>query len=100
MIGGGIGGAMDLAAGARQVIAMLEHTDSKGNPKLVEACDFEITAPGCVSLIVTDLALLRRTPDGFRLDEVARGFTAAEVIALTGMTVSVAGELAVMQDAW
>ena len=52
------------------------------------------------SLIVTDRALLRRTPDGFRLDEVARGFTAAEVIALTGMTVSVAGELAVMQDAW
>jgi 3-oxoacid CoA-transferase len=100
MIGGGIGGAMDLAAGARQVIAMLEHTDSAGRPKLVEACDFEITAPGCVGVIVTDLALLRRTANGFRIHEVARGFTAAEVIAVTGMTVSVAGDVAVMQDAW
>lgn len=100
MVGGGIGGAMDLAAGARRVIAMLEHTDSKGRPKLVETCDFEITAPGCVDVVVTDLALLRRTPDGFRIDEVARGFEAAEVVALTGMTVGVADDLAVMQDAW
>jgi 3-oxoacid CoA-transferase len=99
MIGGGIGGAMDLAAGAGQVIAMCEHTDSRGAPKLVETCAFEITAPGCVDVIVTDLALLRRTGDGFRIDEVARGFTAAEVIALTGMTVSVADHVAVMQDA-
>jgi 3-oxoacid CoA-transferase len=100
MIGGGIGGAMDLAAGARQVVAMLEHTDSKGRPKLVGACDFEITAPGCVDVIVTDLALLRRTAAGFRIDEIARGFTAEEVIGLTDMTVGVADDLAVMQDAW
>jgi 3-oxoacid CoA-transferase len=100
MTGGGIGGAMDLAAGARQVIAMCEHTDSKGRPKLVESCDFEITAPGCVDTVVTDVALLRRTGDGFRLDEAARGFTPADVTALTGMTVSVAGEVGVMQDSW
>lgn len=100
MTGGGIGGAMDLAAGARQVIAMCEHTDSRGQPKLVESCGFEITAPGCVDIIVTDLALLRRTADGFRIDEVAGGFTPAEVIALTGMAVSVAGEPGVMQDSW
>lgn len=67
---------------------------------LVESCDFEITAPGCVDTIVTDLALLRRTADGFRIDEVARGFTAGEVQALTGMTVSVAGQPGVMQDSW
>ena len=100
MTGGGIGGAMDLAAGARQVIAMCEHTDSQGRPKLVGSCSFEITAPGCVDTIVTDLALLRRTADGFRIDEVARGFTPDEVIALTGMTVSVASEPGVMQARW
>ncbi|MDR0342051.1 MAG: hypothetical protein LBI49_02865, partial [Nocardiopsaceae bacterium] len=100
MTGGGIGGAMDLAAGARQVIAMLEHTDSAGRPKLVEECSFEITAPGCVDTIVTDLALLRRADGGFRVEEIARGFTAAEVIALTGMTVSVAPAPRVMQDSW
>jgi 3-oxoacid CoA-transferase len=98
MVGGGIGGAMDLAVGARQVIAMLEHTDARGRPKLVEACDFEITAPGCVATIVTDLALLRRAGDGFRIEEVARGFTAGQVAALTGMTVSTAGDARVMQD--
>jgi 3-oxoacid CoA-transferase len=100
MTGGGIRGAMDLAVGARQVIAMLEHTDSSGALKLVEACDFEITAPGCVDVIVTDLALLRRAGGGFRIDEIARGFTAAEVTAVTGMTVSVTGDPAIMQDAW
>ncbi|MBO0775373.1 MAG: 3-oxoacid CoA-transferase subunit A [Actinobacteria bacterium] len=100
MTGGGIGGAMDLAAGARQVIAMCEHTDSEGRPKLVESCDYEITALGCVDIIVTDLALLRRTADGFRIDEVARGFTPADVATLTGMTVSVAGQVRIMQEAW
>jgi 3-oxoacid CoA-transferase len=100
MTGGGIGGAMDLAAGARRVIAMCEHTDSQGRPKLVESCSFGITAPGCVDVIVTDLALLRRTADGFRIDEIASGFTPDEVIALTGMSVSVAGEPGVMQQSW
>jgi 3-oxoacid CoA-transferase len=100
MVGGGIGGAMDLAAGARQVIAMLEHTDSKGHPKLVEECDFEITAKGCVDVIVTDLALLRRTAGGFHIDEIARGFTVEEVKALTGMTVDAADQVGVLQDRW
>jgi 3-oxoacid CoA-transferase len=100
MEGGGIGGAMDLAVGARQVIAMLEHTDAKGRPKLVEACEFELTAPGCVHTVVTDLALLRRTTGGFRIDEVARGFSAEEVTDLTAMTVSVGSDVRVMQECW
>jgi 3-oxoacid CoA-transferase len=91
---------MDLAVGARQVIAMLEHTDSKGRPKLVETCEFEVTAPGCVDVIVTDLALLRRDGDGFRLDELASGFGPDEVLAFTEMTVSVAPGVKVMQDCW
>jgi 3-oxoacid CoA-transferase len=53
---------------------------------------------GCVGTIVTDLALLRRTGDGFRIEEVARGFTAEQVAALTGMTVRVADDVQVMQD--
>lgn len=100
LIGGGIGGAMDLAVGARQVVAVLEHQDSKGRPKLVAHCDYPITAPGCVSTIVTDLALLRHVGDGFRLDEIAAGFTVDEVVALTGMPVTVAERVGVMQESW
>ena len=100
MAGGGIGGAMDLAVGARQVIAMLEHQDSKGRPKLVARCDYPITTPRCVDIIVTDLALLRREDDGFRLDEIAAGFTVDEVLALTAMPVRVAGQVNVLQESW
>jgi 3-oxoacid CoA-transferase len=102
MVGGGIGGAMDLAVGARHVIAMLEHTDSKGRPKLVGKCDFPLTARGVVDAIVTDLVLLRRPSPGdrFVLEEVAEGFTVDEVLSLTGMSVDVAGEVRVMQESW
>jgi len=102
MVGGGIGGAMDLAVGARHVIAMLEHTDARGAPKLVENCDFPLTARGVVDAIVTDLALLRRPPDArrFVLEEVAAGFTADEVLSLTGMSVDVADQVGVMQESW
>jgi 3-oxoacid CoA-transferase len=100
MTGGGIGGAMDLAVGARQVIAMCEHTDSAGQPKLVCTCDFEVTAPGCVDTVVTDLALLRRTGGGFRLAEIARGFTPAEVTGLTGMGVDATAPVGIMQESW
>jgi 3-oxoacid CoA-transferase len=92
------------------VIAMLEHTDSRGAPKLVENCDFPLTARGVVDAIVTDLALLRRpswfAPTGktsggrFVLEEVAAGFTADEVLSLTGMSVDVADEVRVMQESW
>ncbi len=100
MTGGGIGGAMDLAVGARRVIAMCEHTDSAGQPKLVRSCDFEVTAPGCVDTVVTDLALLRRTGGGFALEEVARGFTAEEVVALTRMDIDVTLDIRIMQECW
>jgi 3-oxoacid CoA-transferase len=91
---------LDLAVGARQVIAMCEHTDSAGQPKLVGRCDYEVTAPGCVDTVVTDLALLRRAGGGFRLAEVARGFTPAEVAALTAMEIDVTGDIRIMQECW
>jgi 3-oxoacid CoA-transferase len=100
MAGGGIGGAMDLAVGARRIIVMLEHTDSRGRPKLVERCQFPLTAPNCVDAVVTDLALLTRQDDHFRLDEIARGFTVDEVLSLTGMAVKLASPVAIMQDNW
>jgi 3-oxoacid CoA-transferase len=91
---------MDLAVGARRVIAMCEHTDSAGQPKLVRSCDFEVTAPGCVDTVVTDLALLRRTGGGFALEEVARGFTAEEVVALTRMDIDMTLDMRIMQECW
>jgi 3-oxoacid CoA-transferase len=102
MIGGGIGGAMDLAAGAQHVFTTLEHTDSKGRPKLVERCEFPLTMPNCVDAIITDLALLRR-PDRrsrFTLEEIAAGFTVAEILSLTAMKVDVADEVGIMQENW
>jgi 3-oxoacid CoA-transferase len=102
MIGGGIGGAMDLAAGAQHVFTTLEHCDSQGRPKLVEKCEFPLTMPNCVDAIITDLALLRR-PDRssrFTLEEIAAGFTVDEVLSLTGMTVDVADDMRVMQESW
>ena len=81
---GNIGGAMDLAAGAEKVIVAMEHNDRNGNPKVVEQCDFPLTGRGCVSLVVTDVAVLQPTPDGILLREAAPGWTAEDVQAVTG----------------
>jgi 3-oxoacid CoA-transferase subunit B len=72
------------AALARRVIVAMEHTTVAGAPKLVERCALPVTAPGVVSSVVTDLAWVDITPDGFVLREVAPGWTAAEVQSLTG----------------
>ena len=80
---GNIGGAMDLAAGAKQVIVAMEHTDRQNNPKIVPECTYPITGKGCVSLIVTDIAVMQPTPQGLLLLETAPGWTAAEVQELT-----------------
>jgi 3-oxoacid CoA-transferase len=82
---GGIGGAMDLLSGEGDLIIVMEHADSKGRPKLRRKCTYPLTAKGCVSYVVTDLALLRWDGERFVLDEVAPGFTAEEVMALTEM---------------
>jgi len=98
MMGGGIGGAMDLAVGARQLIVTMEHTDSKGRPKLVRECSYPLTAPERVDTVVTDLALLQRAEGRFHLLEVARGFTVDEVLGLTAMQVDVDGPVGTLQD--
>lgn len=92
----GMGGAMDLVAGARRVIVAMQHTDKKGRPKLLEACDLPLTGTQCVDLIVTDLAVLSLKTGSFVLEEVAPGITANEVIDKTGGPVEVSTNLTKM----
>ncbi|MEN3354417.1 MAG: 3-oxoacid CoA-transferase [Betaproteobacteria bacterium] len=94
---GGIGGAMDLLSGKGDLIIVMEHTDSKGRPKLRRACTYPLTGKQCVSYVVTDLALLRWDKSRFILDEVAPGFTAREVMALTEMEITPAREVKTME---
>ncbi len=90
---GNIGGAMDLAAGAKQVIVAMEHTDRHNHIKIVEECDYPITGKACVSLIVTDLAVMQPTEQGLVLKEVAPGWTPEEVQELTGARLILAPDL-------
>lgn len=82
-LGGTIGGGMDLAVGAKRVIITMEHTTKDGKPKIVKQCTAPLTARECVDLIITDLAVIEVTPEGLLLKEVAPGWSAAEVQALT-----------------
>ncbi len=81
--GGGIGGAMDIAACAKRVFLMLEHTTKDGKPRLLPKCTLPITAPGVVKLVVTDLGVFEPVGEAFRLLEIAPGYTPAEVQAVT-----------------
>src|SRR3954463_4213439 len=94
---GGIGGAMDLLSGKGDLIIVMEHTDSKGRPKLRRTCTYPLTGKACVSYIVTDLALLRWSKDHFVLDAVAPGFTPQEVIALTEMDIGAGPNVKAME---
>ncbi len=94
---GGIGGAMDLVAGGSELIVVMEHCDSKGNRKLRQRCSLPLTGLSCVDWIVTDIALLHWTDGRFVLEEVAPGFTAEEVVALTEMKIAVSPNLRTME---
>ena len=80
---GNIGGAMDLAVGAKRVIIAMEHTDREDRPKLVKECSFPLTGRRCVSLVVTDLAVIEVAPEGLVLKEIAPDWTPEEVQSLT-----------------
>src|SRR5204863_7158308 len=69
----GIGGAMDLASGARRVIAIMQHVTNKGEHKLVQRCDYPLTATRVVSLVITDLGVVEPTGHGFRLSGLGPG---------------------------
>jgi 3-oxoadipate CoA-transferase beta subunit len=78
-----VGGAMDLAVGARQVLVMTTHTTRDGRPKLLPACTFPLTAAAVVNRVYTDLAVLDVTPDGFVVREMVPGLTRDELQAQT-----------------
>jgi 3-oxoadipate CoA-transferase, beta subunit len=87
--GGGIGGAMDLAACARHVFVAMEHVTRNGRPRLVERCAIPVTARGVVDLVVTNYGLFAVTPEGLALREIAPGLTVDEIRAATGCTLLV-----------
>jgi len=90
---GNIGGGMDLAFNAKRVICLTEHTTKDGKPKIVKQCSIPLTAPECVDLIITDVAVLEVTKDGLVLRELAPGWTPDEVQAVTEPRLKVAPDL-------
>lgn len=75
----GIGGAMDLSTGCRRLLVLMTHVTKEGEPKLVSRCTYPLTARGAVNRVITDLAVVDVTPEGFRLVECAPGVTPADV---------------------
>src|SRR5258707_2745879 len=96
---GGIGGAMDIAAGVRKLIVCMEHTTKEGAPKIVRQCTYPLTGLACVNTIVTDLAVIDVLPDGLVLRETAPGWTAEEVQRHTGARLIVRGRVPEMRFA-
>ncbi|MCK9496193.1 MAG: 3-oxoacid CoA-transferase subunit A [Dehalococcoidia bacterium] len=96
---GGIGGAMDLVARAKQVWLAMEHTTREGGPRLLERCTLALTGKGCVTLIVTDLGVVSVQGGRFVLEEHAPGHTFEEIAALTGGPIEASPDLRPV-DVW
>ncbi len=85
-----VGGAMDLAIGAKQVFVMMEHQTKGGESKIVERCSYPLTGIGCVSSIYTDLATIDVTPEGLRVREMVEGLTLEALQEITGVPLALA----------
>ena len=91
--GGSVGGAMDLAVGAKKLIIAMAHVTRDGEPRIVEVCDYPLTAERCVDVIITDYAVIDVTESGLQLREVAPGVSVGEVIDWTDAAVDVSGDV-------
>jgi 3-oxoadipate CoA-transferase beta subunit len=80
-----VGGAMDLAIGAKKTFIMMEHLTKSGESKIVERCSYPLTAPACVSRIYTDLAVIDVTPAGLKVVERVEGLAHEELERLTAL---------------
>ncbi len=94
----GMGGAMDLVAGARRVIIAMEHTNKEGAPKILKKCTLPLTGMKVVNTIVTEMACISVTPKGLVLEEVAPGLTAEQVQKATEAKLTISPSLKVMES--
>jgi 3-oxoacid CoA-transferase subunit B len=93
----GMGGAMDLVAGARRVIIAMEHSNRDGHPKILKKCTLPLTGVGVVNTIVTEMAVIHVSSAGLVLEEIAPGFTASDVQKATEASLIVSPHLRVME---
>ncbi|MBQ4831187.1 CoA transferase subunit B [Alteromonas sp. MMG017] len=93
----GMGGAMDLVAGAKNIIVTMTHTDKHGNPKLLNECTLPLTGVNCITRIITDLAVLEVVDGAFLLKERAPGVTVEDIQAKTGGKLVVSENVTEMQ---
>jgi 3-oxoacid CoA-transferase subunit B len=92
----GMGGAMDLVAGARRVVVAMEHTTKEGAPKILKRCTLPLTGVRVVDTIVTEMAYMRVTPEGIMLEEVAPGLSAEDVQRATETILLISPQLKTM----
>jgi acetate CoA/acetoacetate CoA-transferase beta subunit len=89
----GIGGAMELAKKAKKVIVVMNHCNKKGEPKILKTCTLPLTAKTCVSMIITDMAVIEVTEHGLLLKEVMAPYTANDVVEKTGAPLRISNDL-------